>query len=92
MYSIGQEHSGHPVCALWRSIMNANEVRNFFAASAELRLALRADRKGRANQALNELFAIWLNSPNLKLRERCAATLEENGWFDEMARACGLTA
>jgi hypothetical protein len=64
------------------------EVHLFFKASSELHAAVSSGNKAAADAALHELAGLWLYSPNLKLRHRCAGLLERHGWAAEMARLC----
>jgi predicted AAA+ superfamily ATPase len=66
----------------------AHEVSYFFSISNEFQSALRAQDAVTAELALSEMMGLWLHSDNLRVRERCYQVLAQNGWTDEMTRAC----
>ena len=64
------------------------EIAYFFRSSVALHDAIRHNNAEAKTDALEDLIGIWLHSPNLKLRARCAALLEANGMQADMDDLC----
>ncbi|SFZ86672.1 hypothetical protein SAMN02983003_3866 [Devosia enhydra] len=68
------------------------EFTYFFRSSVALHDAIRHNDAEAKADALEDLIAIWLHSPNLKLRARCASLLQANGMQADMDELCTLWA
>lgn len=59
--------------------------RAYFRASSDLAAARSSIER---DEALDELVAMWLHCPVLKLQARCAALLQQHGRADQMQDLC----